>query len=71
MKLVDELYPNEEELTKFFDKIDWGTLGKIINEAGDAINEMDERKAHKFAFDLFLIVSRHFPTSVLEVLKKE
>lgn len=70
MKLVDELYPNEDELTKFFDKIDWVTLGKIINEAGAAINDLDHRKAQKFTFDLFLIVSKYFPTNILEVLKK-
>lgn len=71
MKLVDELYPNEDELTKFFDKIDWVTLGKIINEIGGAINEMDRRKAQKFTFDLFLIATRYFPTNILEVLKKD
>lgn len=70
MKLIDELYPNEEELTKFLDKIDWVTLGKIINDTSEAINEVDERKAHKFAFDLFLVITRYFPTNVLEVLKK-
>lgn len=53
MKLIDELYPNEDELTKFFDKIDWITVGKIINKAGDAINELDHRKAQKFTFDIF------------------
>lgn len=70
MKLIDELYPNEEELTKFFDKIDWVTVGKIINEAGAAMGDMDKRKGQKFAFDLFLIVSKYFPTNILEVLKK-
>lgn len=70
MKLIDEIYPNEDELTKFFDKIDWITVGKIINEAGASINDLDHRKAQKFTFDLFLIVSRYFPTSILEVLKK-
>lgn len=70
MKLVDELYPNEDELTKFFDKIDWVTLGKIVSEAGEAINDLDHRKAQKFTFDLFLIVSKYFPINTLEVLKK-
>ena len=71
MKLIDEIYDNEKDIANFFSTIDWSALGVVLANVSDAIKEMPEDKAHKLAFDLFLVVSCHLNINVFEVLKKE
>lgn len=71
MKLIDEIYDNEKDINNFFNTIDWITVGRIVESASAAFNEMPKDKANKFAFDLFLVVAYHLNINVFEALKKE
>lgn len=71
MKLIDEIYPDEKDITNFFSKVDWTAAGRFVESASAAFNKMPKDKAHKFAFDLFLVVAHHLNINVFEVLKKE
>lgn len=71
MKLIDEIYDNEKDITNFFSTIDWPAVGRFVYSASDAINKMPKDKAYKFTFDLFLVVAYHLNINAFEVLKKE
>lgn len=71
MKLIDELYPDEKDITNFFSIVDWPTVGSIVESTIPTINEMPKDKAYKIAFDLFLVIAYHLNINAFEVLKKE
>ena len=71
MKLIDEIYDNEKDIANFFSTVDWQSLGREVESALDAINGMPNDKAHKFAFDIFLVVAYYLNINVLEILKRD